>query len=406
MVYHRWTNSTVRLPLSSRFCWVPEVQAHGPRRRMLKDLAHLKQLECDQYADPEMATCITGYELAHRMQTSSSGQIEKGIWPEPNFLPNCVNMTYNALWRQTTCLKDLRPYISCRSLLRRSLSLPRTLQDYPAPSTAQNEDWLPLFNGKDLSGWHVVLTPDKKGIDPAKVFQVHDGVIHVYQEVPQGVAVPVGYIASDDSYSWFHLKLEYRWGGKRFAPRVHRPRDAGALYHATSEEKVWPRCIECQIQEGDVGDCYTVNGVQIESTFDPKLLKKDLHQYLPASEGGVMEIWGGPKIVRTVKSSTHENDGWNTVEVIVRGDEEAIHIVNGHEVFHAKKLQQLDADQTSWSPLTSGHILLQGEFSEVLYRNVQIMPLEGGPFRVADQAKPTEAKRNDYHESVCTTTPA
>jgi hypothetical protein len=262
-----------------------------------------------------------------------------------------------------------------------------------APKPTQNDDWQPLFNGKDLTGWHVVLTPDKKGIDPEKVFQVHDGVIHTYQDVPQGAAVPIGYIASDDSYSSFDLKLEYRWAGKRFQPRVDRPRDAGVLYHATSEEKVWPRCVECQIQEKDVGDCYTVNGVQLESTFDPRLLKSDVHRYLPASEGGIVEVWGGPKIVRTVKSSTHENDGWNTVEVIVRGDEEVVHKINGHEVFRAKKLQQLGVDQKSWIPLASGHLLLQGEYAEILYRNVQIKPIEGRPFRVVDPGVTAETKR-------------
>ena len=247
-----------------------------------------------------------------------------------------------------------------------------------------------MFNGKDLSGWQVVLTPDVKGVDSTKVFQVHDGLIHAYQDVPQGAKVPLGFIATDDNYSWYHLKLEYRWVGKRFAPRVDRVRDAGALYHAGAENKVWPRCIECQIQEGDVGDCFIVNGAQLESTVDPRLLKSDVRKYLPAKDGGVVDVSGGPSIYRIIKSSTHELDDWNTVEVIVRGDEEAVHIVNGHEVFRAKKLKQFDSDTQTWIPLTSGRILLQAEFAEVLYRNVQIKPLEGGPFRVANQAKPTE----------------
>jgi hypothetical protein len=221
------------------------------------------------------------------------------------------------------------------------------------------------------------------------------GVIHAYRDVPQGAKVPIGYLASDDNYSWYQLKLEYRWVGKQFAPRVDRPRDAGALYHASAETKVRPRCIECQIQEGDVGDCFTVNGVQLESTFNSQLLRSDVHRYLPANDGGAIGVWGGPGIVRTVKSSTHEVEGWNTLEVIVRGDEEAIHKINGQEVFRAKKLQQLAADQKSWIPLSSGRVLLQGEYAELMYRNVQIKPLIGGPFRVANQADSTETKRGN-----------
>jgi hypothetical protein len=40
------------------------------RRRMLDDLAQLNQVELDKYADPEIATRITQYELAYRMQAS------------------------------------------------------------------------------------------------------------------------------------------------------------------------------------------------------------------------------------------------------------------------------------------------------------------------------------------------
>jgi hypothetical protein len=243
-------------------------------------------------------------------------------------------------------------------------------------------EWKSLFNGKDLSGWQVVLAPDLKGIDPTRVFEVYNGVIHTYREVPAGSKVPIGYIGSDDDYSWYHLKLEFRWGEKRFAPRVDRPRDAGILYHARREKAVWPRSIECQIQEGDVGDCWLVKGAQVASTFDPERLKSGVRHFLPAKAGGVAGVFGRPATSRIVKSDTHEVDGWNTVEVILRGDEEVTHIVNGHEVFHAENLRQLAADGENWLPLKSGRIVLQAEFAEVMYRNIRIRPIEGGPFRM------------------------
>lgn len=252
------------------------------------------------------------------------------------------------------------------------------------------DSWQPLFNGKDLTGWHVVLTSDLKGIDPEKVFQVHDGVIHTYQDVPEGAKVPIGYLASDNSYSWYQFKVEYRWVGKRFAPRVARPRDAGVLYHAAADKVVWPRSVECQIQENDVGDCFTVKGVQLKSTFDPAAMKSGVYKYVPAKDGGVAGTWGGPGISRIAKGSMHEVEGWNTVEIIVRGDEEVVYKVNDHEVFHATSIQQLEDDQKTWRPLKSGHLLLQCEFSEVMYRNAQIKPVEGGPFRVSDREKSDE----------------
>lgn len=290
-------------------------------------------------------------------------------------MSNCYSVTRVAVFTATVFISTISTVVYAAA---------------PSPTTEVKRDseWTALFNGKDLTGWHLVLAPDHKGIDPEKVFQVHDGVLHAYRDVTAGAAVPVGYLATNDNFDSYHLKLEYRWVGKRFAPRTERPRDAGILYHAGSEERVWPRSIECQIQEKDVGDCFTVRGAQVESTFDPKRLEAGEHRYLSAKDGGVAGVVGGPSIERVVKASTHENDGWNTVEVIIRGDEEARHIVNGHEVFRATKLKQLDTDGKTWFPLTSGHILLQCEYSEVQYRNVQIKPLEGRPFRVKDSAKP------------------
>jgi hypothetical protein len=256
-----------------------------------------------------------------------------------------------------------------------------------AESSSSN-DWRPLFNGKNLRGWHVVLADEDKGIAPEKTFQVHDGLIHVYQDVPHGAEVPFGYLATDGNYSWYHLKLEYRWGAKRFASRTERPRDAGILYHASAEKRVWPRSVECQVQEGDTGDCFTVHGTQVQTTVDPVKLKSGVRHYLSAKDGGVDDVLGGPSIARIVKSATRERDDWNTVEVIVRGAEEVIYRVNGYEVFRAKNLKQLNTDEKTWIPLSSGLVLLQAEFAEVQYRNINIKPIEGGPLQVSESAPP------------------
>jgi hypothetical protein len=71
-----------------------------------------------------------------------------------------------------------------------------------------------------------------------------------------------------------------------------------------------------------------------------------------------------------------------------------VYKVNDHEVFHAMSIQQLGDDQKTWRPLKSGNLLLQCEFSEVMYRNAQIKPVKGGPFRVSDREKPEELAGN------------
>src|SRR3954452_17988657 len=51
-----------------------------------------------------------------------------------------------------------------------------------APATQPSEQWTPLFNGKDLTGWYTFLKGVGKNADPQHVFQVHDGIVHIYND--------------------------------------------------------------------------------------------------------------------------------------------------------------------------------------------------------------------------------
>ncbi|MEX0613788.1 MAG: DUF1080 domain-containing protein [Pirellulales bacterium] len=250
--------------------------------------------------------------------------------------------------------------------------------------TSTDAGWIRLFDGKSLDGWYTYLQKHKKNEDPAKVFQVHDGVIHVYKDQADGGDVPVGYLASDSEYAYCHLRLEYKWGNKKFPPRAQQRRDAGLLYHVVGADMVWPRCIECQIQENDTGDCFTVRGTQVATSVEIVNVEtpsgpKELPRYKPEADDGVRKTVGDGQIARIVKSSTHERDGWNKVEAIVRGSDGTVHIVNGHLVFEATDLRQLGRGNKSWEPLTHGRIALQAEYAEVFYRNIEIRLIPEGP---------------------------
>jgi Domain of Unknown Function (DUF1080) len=266
----------------------------------------------------------------------------------------------------------------------------------PEAQTAKqsDHDWIRLFDGKSLNGWYTKIQNQKTNEDPAKFFQVHDGVIHVYKDQAAGSEVPNGYLATEAEYANFHLRMEYKWGTKKFKPRMMVVRDAGLLYHVQRPDSVWPRCVECQIQEGDVGDCFTVRGVRLVTTVEAVPIKtpsgviKKLPRY--KADGGETHTLGDSGIVRVVKSSTPEHDGWNTVELVVRGSKGSEHIVNGETVFRAKDLQELGAealstplkkgevDKREWGPLAQGRIALQCEYSEVFYRDIEIRAISDG----------------------------
>jgi hypothetical protein len=266
-------------------------------------------------------------------------------------------------------------------ILSHSLAAPASNKNVATPT---DSEWVPLFDGKTLDGWYTNLQKHKKNEDPSKVFQVHNGVIHVYKDQAIDENVTYGCLTTDREYAYFHLRLEYKWGDKKFRPRAEQRRDTGLLYHVIGANVVWPRCIECQIQENDVGDCFTVRGTQVISTVEMAKIEtpgglKMLPRFKLKEQGGKAQRIGDGSIARIVKSSTHEHDGWNNVEVIVRGDQEVVHIVNGHTVFQATDLRQLEPDKKNWAPLMHGRIALQAEFAEVYYRNIEIRPIPDGP---------------------------
>ena len=269
------------------------------------------------------------------------------------------------------------------------LFLPQTR----AADTPGSAAWQPLFDGKTLDGWYVFLRgQDERNKDPDRLVQVVDGVIHMYKDAEAGSQQPFGYIATEKDYSSYRLRLEYRWGEKKFAPRA-RPatkRDSGLLYHVV-EDRVWPRSVECQIQEGDTGDFFAIS-TQLTAPVDPgttNLITNvstnrssgavQTNQYaVPTfkalNEGGVPLVQGrvGTSL-RVIRNPENEREGWNTVEVIVRGDS-AVHIVNGKTNNSCTAIREFVGDQ--WVPLAKGRIALQLEGAEILFRNIAITELE------------------------------
>jgi hypothetical protein len=98
--------------------------------------------------------------------------------------------------------------------------------------------------------------------------------------------------------------------------------------------------------------------------------------FKPAAGGGVEITQGVAESVRRVKRSHDcEVEGWNTVEVIVRGDN-SVHIINGKTNNATIRMEHKVADK--WIPLAKGKILLQQEGAEVFYRNIEIKRLDEG----------------------------
>jgi hypothetical protein len=221
-----------------------------------------------------------------------------------------------------------------------------------------------LLNGKDLAGWHTVT--DGNGPDSLALFTFENGAIHAYPNQIGGSLQSFAGLVTDKEYGSYHLTFEFKWGEKKFAPRTENVRDAGVLFHTFNEEVFWPYGIECQIQEGDLGDLWII-GARASTKVDAS------EHYDPKGElrtKGELEN----KYHRFSRFYSWEVPGWNKVEVEVNGDH-ATFTINGKLVNEAIDMKYWDADMESWQPLTKGKILLQAEGAEIFYRNVFIKTL-------------------------------
>ena len=96
----------------------------------------------------------------------------------------------------------------------------------------------------------------------------------------------MGYISTEKEYGNYHLRLQYRWGEKKFEPRYKMKRDAGLYYHLIGPDQVWPRGLQYQIEQTNVGDLIALYGVQLDTTIDPKTRSEKMPTFLEGRAGG------------------------------------------------------------------------------------------------------------------------
>jgi hypothetical protein len=240
------------------------------------------------------------------------------------------------------------------------------------------DGWVSLLNGHDLSGWYTMLQKSGRGVAEKRgMVAMEEGMLHLMGNPEDGEPAEPGYLATNQEFENVHIRVEYKWGMKRFAPRSYAKRDNGLLYGLVGPDKVWPTCVECQIEEGDVGDYFFVGtrGIQDEHPngfFGETMGPNGWPGPPKAPAAGQTDLYS----TRKIKDGNFEVlDGWNTVEVIWQGDRSA-HIVNGRAVNAASKIEQPDpVNAGQFLPLRRGKIAIELEFAEIWFRRIEVRSL-------------------------------
>jgi hypothetical protein len=213
-----------------------------------------------------------------------------------------------------------------------------------------------LLDGKDLSHFDTFLRSTGLNSDPSHVFTVENGVLHISGK-------EMGYLITKQDYKNYYLRAEFKWGEGTFGERAGQARDTGILYNIQGPNKVWPRSIELQINEGCTGDFWVTDGAALTD-------KSGTRVTAPAGGGFKIDRFNKGKLenVAGYRDPTNElekpHGEWNVVELVNR-DGHVWQYVNG----------KLANEGTDAFP-TSGKILLESEGAEVFYRNIKLFPLK------------------------------
>ena len=239
------------------------------------------------------------------------------------------------------------------------------------------EGFVSLFDGKTLEGWTSAHSTGPGDWGPYSVNE-QEQAIHVYAGCEAHSEQKTDCLNTNQQFSHYILKLEYKWLENRFAPRENFDRDAGLLFHVHGNlKKVWPLSLEMQIGESPADKPHGKGDKGRFHTGDLFVLGKQLRTDTPRKDKLYAKD-GKRKTGRSVKThlGTEKPKGqWNEMEIHVHGSEKATFMLNGEvvlETFNFTQKKKKDGEKT---PLDKGHIGLQAEWAELMYRNIRIKEL-------------------------------
>ena len=132
----------------------------------------------------------------------------------------------------------------------------------------------PLFNGTDLTGFYTWLV-DTKYEDPRAVFSVTNGMLRISGD-------GLGYLATKQEYTNYHLVAEFKWGTTNWhwGNRIGCARDSGIFLHSTGPDGnsvdgdgAFRAAIECQIFQGATGDILLIRGTNVTPSITAQINK-------------------------------------------------------------------------------------------------------------------------------------
>ncbi len=200
-----------------------------------------------------------------------------------------------------------------------------------------------LFNGTDLTGWHVDVPAMDNDPDAINPFIVRDGML-------VSLGTPQGHLITDSVFQNYRIETEYRFPGE--------PGNCGILVHASTPRALYsmfPQSLEVQMMHENAGDFWCI----VEDITVPDMEERRG----PKEEWGITE-GKRRRILNLTDDSENPLGEWNNMVIECVGSEVKVW-VNGDLVNYG-----FDCSATK------GQIAVQAEGSEVEFRKLELIPIE------------------------------
>jgi hypothetical protein len=239
------------------------------------------------------------------------------------------------------------------------------------PKKSPEEQWIQLFNGKDLTGWDLKFSGHPLNDNYKDIVRVEDSIMKISYDKLDSFRGEFGHIFYNKKFSKYKLKIEYRFLGNQCPGGPDWGiRNSGVMFHSQSAASMgldqdFPVSIEAQLLGGlGTGERTTAN---------------------VCTPGTDIDINGQAVQDHCTNSSskTYDGDQWVTVELIVLGDSIIHHVIEEDTVLTytnprvGPDMKPEGYDVADGTLLSEGYIALQAESHNVEFRKVELLDLEG-----------------------------
>lgn len=236
-------------------------------------------------------------------------------------------------------------------------------------SEKPENQWISIFNGKDLKGWTMKINGYPLGENFGNTFSVEDSILRIrYNEYGPEFGERFGALFYDKELSDYRLKVEYRFVGET-APGAPEwgYKDSGVQIHTQPPSTVqlnqsFPICLEYNLHGGNGTDerpLGAICGIGMKVEVDGE--RSD-------------EFCNPAKI-----SKTFHGNQWVTIEIDVK-DGKMKHFVNGEEIMtYANPVYDPENEfaqafiKEGDSTVKSGYISLQSNSHPIDFRKVELL---------------------------------